>query len=82
MLQIWLLNCRLNLVFALNLVDIFVFSRLHIADLDCHVADLASEFEFDRKNTLDWSRTWFVNVSAGKTLLVCLTGQITLVPLT
>ena len=40
---------------------------LHIADFDCHVADLTSQLI---EKTLDWSRKWLVNMSARKTQLV------------
>ena len=43
---------------------------LHIGDLDCHVADLASEVEYYRRDTEDRGKKWLVNIIAGKTQLV------------
>ena len=40
------------------------------SDFCWHQQELASEFESDLRDTIDWSRMWLVDFNAGKTQLV------------
>ena len=43
--------------------------------------ELASEFECDLRDTVDWGKKWLVDFNTGKLNLLCLIGQVTLVAL-
>ena len=55
--------------------DTILYSKCdQISDL-WQQPELASELEFDLRDTVDWDREWLVNFNAGKTQLVSFNGS-------
>ena len=50
--------------------DITLYSKFEQASDLWHQLELASEGEFDLRDTVDWGRKWLVYCNAGKTQLV------------
>ena len=59
--------------------DTTLYSRCDRASDLWQQFELASELESDLRDTVDWGKKWLVDFNAGKTQLVCLIGQITMV---
>ena len=50
--------------------DTTLYSKCNHASYLRQQPELASEFEFDLRGTVDWGRKWLVDFNAGKTQLV------------
>ena len=56
-----------------------LYSKCDQASAQWQQLELASELESDLGDTVDWRKKWLVDLNAGKTQLVSLTGLITVV---
>ena len=50
--------------------DTFLYSKCDQASDLWQQLELASELEFDIRETVDWDKKWLVDLNTGKTLLV------------
>ena len=50
--------------------DTFLYSKCDQASDLWQQLELASELEFDLRETVDWDKKWLVDLNTGKTLLV------------
>ena len=57
-------------VILLSIQMLLLYSKCDQASDLWQQLELASEFESDLRNTVDWGKKWFVDFNAGKTQLV------------
>ena len=63
---------------AINADDTTLYSKCDWTSDLWQQLELASELESDLQDTVDWGKKWLVGFDAGKTQLVSLSSQITL----